>query len=168
MTKRQARRSAREILRIVPLVMRSLAAALRVVGELPAPAHFGLLMVMMEQPRTLSQLAALQGVTLPTMSNSISAMVQRGGVRRTAPVSDRRVVVIEVTPAGRATVERVGRAAETHLLHLLSPLDRNAGRQLRAGLEVMRAAFGTGARQLPASREGRTRRTKLQPPAGRI
>src|SRR5262244_4147809 len=91
MTRDQARESAREILEIIPLVMRTVAAELRAAGELPAPAHFGLLSVLSERPRMLTELASIQGVSLPTMSNSISAMVERGWVRRTAPDTDRRV-----------------------------------------------------------------------------
>src|SRR3954451_10774788 len=98
MTRTHAREAAREILKIVPLVMRTVAAELRAAGELPAPAHFGLLTMLSAQSRTLTELATLQGVSLPTMSNSISSMVDRGWVRRTAPGRDRRVVIIEVTP----------------------------------------------------------------------
>jgi DNA-binding MarR family transcriptional regulator len=144
MTRTEARGSAREILKIVPLVMRTVAAELRAAGELPAPAHFGLLTMLVEHPRTLSELAALQGVSLPTMSNSISAMVDRGWVRRTAPTTDRRVVIIEVTATGRGTVERVGRAAEAHLSLLLAPLDTEARRRLKAGLGVLRKVFAQG------------------------
>src|SRR6476646_4720359 len=100
MTRDQARESARDILEIVPLVMRTVAAELRSAGEMPAPAHFGLLSLLSARPRMLTELAALQGVSLPTMSNSISAMVDRGWVRRLAPESDRRVVIIEVTTTG--------------------------------------------------------------------
>src|ERR1700710_1091132 len=115
MTRVQAREAAREILEIIPLVMRTVAAELRAAGEMPAPAHFGLLSVLSVQSRMLTDLAALQGVSLPTMSNSISAMVERGWVRRAAPEGDRRVVMIDVTPTGRAALERVSRAAEVHL-----------------------------------------------------
>jgi DNA-binding MarR family transcriptional regulator len=135
---------AREILKIIPLVMRTVAAELRAAGELPAPAHFGLLTMLSAQPRTLSELASLQGVSLPTMSNSISAMVQRGWVRRTAPPEDRRVAIIEVTPTGRAAVERVGRAAEAHLAVMLTPLDATSRRRLQAGLAVLRRIFSEG------------------------
>src|SRR4051812_5852459 len=139
--KRQSRDVAREILKIIPLVMRTVAAELRAAGELPAPAHFGLLTLLTAQPRTLTELAALQGVSLPTMSNSISAMVERGWVRRSAPQKDRRVVLIEVTPTGKATVERVGRAAEAHLAVMLAPLDAAARRRLQGGLAVLRKIF---------------------------
>jgi DNA-binding MarR family transcriptional regulator len=138
---RASRGVAREILKIIPLVMRTVAAELRAAGELPAPAHFGLLTMLSAQPRTLSELANLQGVSLPTMSNSISAMVQRGWVRRTAPPKDRRVVIIEVTPTGKAAVERVGRAAEAHLAVMLAPLDAASRRRLQAGLGVLRRIF---------------------------
>src|SRR2546423_14051248 len=109
MTRDQARETARELLEIIPLVMRTVAAELRAAGEMPAPAHFGLLSILNVRPRMLSDLASLQGVSLPTMSSSISAMVERGWVRRTspAPESDRRVVTIEVTATGRAALERV-------------------------------------------------------------
>jgi len=137
----QARESARAILKIVPLVMRTVAAELRAAGELPAPAHFGLLSLLVAQPRTLSELAALQGVSLPTMSNSISAMVDRGWVRRTSPPADRRVVIIDVTPLGRAAVDRVGRASEAHLADVLVPLDTASRRRLQAGLGVLRRVF---------------------------
>ena len=82
MTRVQARDTARDILEIIPLVMRTVAAELRAAGEMPAPAHFGLLSILSVRPRMLSDLASLQGVSLPTMSNSISAMVERGWVRR--------------------------------------------------------------------------------------
>jgi DNA-binding MarR family transcriptional regulator len=144
MTKRPSRDVAREILKIIPLVMRTVAAELRAAGELPAPAHFGLLTMLSAQPRTLSELAGLQGVSLPTMSNSISSMVQRGWVRRTAPPRDRRVVIIEVTPTGKAALERVGRAAEAHLSIMLTPLDAVSRRRLQGGLAVLRRIFSEG------------------------
>jgi DNA-binding MarR family transcriptional regulator len=160
MMKRSSRGVAREILKIIPLVMRTVAAELRAAGELPAPAHFGLLTMLSAHPRTLSELANLQGVSLPTMSNSITSMVQRGWVRRTAPPKDRRVVIIEVTPTGRAALERVGRAAEAHLGVILAPLDAASRRRLQGGLAVLRNVFsdvhGPGRNQRPRAAKPRT------------
>ena len=140
MTRGQARESARDILEIIPLVMRTVAAELRAAGEMPAPAHFGLLSILSVRPRMLTDLASIQGVSLPTMSNSISAMVERGWVRRAAPEGDRRVVMIEVTPTGRAALERVTRAAEAHLADLIAPLDLPARRRPAGGLGVLKAS----------------------------
>ena len=141
MTRDQARETARDILQIIPLVMRAVAAELRSAGEMPAPAHFGLLSILSHRPRSLTELAALQGVSLPTMSSSISSMVDRGWVRRAAPDADRRVVMVEVTAAGKAALERVARAAEGHLAEVLAPLDAPARRRLHGGLGVLRRVF---------------------------
>lgn len=142
MTRSSSRVAAREILKIIPLVMRTVAAELRAAGEMPAPAHFGLLTILGTQPRTLTELALLQGVSLPTMSNSISTLVQRGWVKRSSPGKDRRVVLIEITALGKATVERVGKAAEAHLAEMLAVLEPASSRRLRAGLGVLRQVFG--------------------------
>ncbi|HZR22518.1 MAG TPA: MarR family transcriptional regulator [Vicinamibacterales bacterium] len=157
MTRDQAREAARDILQIVPLVMRAVAAELRAAGELPAPAQFGLLSILSQRPRTLTELAALQGVSLPTMSSSISLMVERGWVRRNAPEEDKRVVVVEVTATGRAALDRVAKAAETHLAEVLTPLDAPSRRRLHAGLGVLRKVF-TPATPPPTSERRRNRK----------
>ena len=166
MTRERAHETARELLEIMPLVMRTVLAGLRAAGELPAPAHFPLLMTLAEEARTITELAELRGVSLPTMSNSITALVQRGWARRVTSESlpssealparvkprrpgahpadrrkDRRVVLVEVTASGRAALERVARAAEQHVAAVLTPLDLAAVRQLHAGVEVLRRVF---------------------------
>jgi DNA-binding MarR family transcriptional regulator len=159
MTKSQAREAARRLLEVMPLVMRTVAAELRAAGELPAPAHFPLLHLLSEQPRTLSELAAFRGVSLPSMSSSVTTLVARGWIKRLTPGADRRVVMLEVTPGGRAALDRVARCAEQHIADVLSPLGEPARRRLQSGLNVMRVAFA--APPQPAAgraRQGRTRR----------
>ena len=139
--------------------MRTVAAELRAAGEMPAPAHFGLLTVLGGQPRTLTELAQLQGVSLPTMSNSISTMVEKGWVTRTSPAGDRRVAIIEVTPIGKATLDRVRKAAEAHLAERLAILDAPSRRRLQAGLSVLRRVFAAP----PATVAGRQTRSNPEP-----
>jgi DNA-binding MarR family transcriptional regulator len=155
MNRAQARDAARELLEIMPLVMRTVAAELRSAGELPAPAHFGLLMILSERGRTLTELATLRGVSLPTMSASVTALVQRGWIKRAAPGKDRRTVLLEVTTSGRGALDRVGRAAESHLSEVLAPLDAASRRRLIAGLGVLRKVFAAP----PETAAGRRRRT---------
>jgi DNA-binding MarR family transcriptional regulator len=161
MTRVQARETAHELLEIIPLVMRTVAAELRAAGEMPAPAHFGLLSILAVRPRMLTDLASIQGVSLPTMSNSISAMVERGWVRRAAPEADRRVVMIEATATGRAALERVSRCAEAHLADVLAPLDLPARKRLQGGLGVLRKVFAgaptTASRKTPRTPAKRAR-----------
>jgi DNA-binding MarR family transcriptional regulator len=156
MTREQARETARDILQIIPLVMRTVAAELRAGGELRTPTHFGLLSMLSERPRMLTELASLQGVSLPTISNSVSALVERGWVRRTAAGRDRRVVVIEVTTAGRAALDRVARCAETHLAEVVAPLDIAARRRLQRGLGVLQQIFAATGRPPALKKRYRT------------
>lgn len=150
-----ARDAARDVLAIIPLVMRTVAAELRAGGELPAPAHFALLTLLARQPSSVSELAQLRGVSLPTMSNSVTALIRRGWARRRPSTDDRRVLIVEATPEGRAAVERIGRAAERRLARLLAPLDRAAARRLHEGLAVLRTVFsdapGCAPRPKPSS-----------------
>ena len=147
MTRDQARETARDILEIIPLVMRTVAAELRAAGELPAPAHFGLLSMLSVRTRMLTDLASLQGVSLPTMSSSISAMVERGWVRRAAPEDDRRVVIIEVTATGRAALERVSRAPKRTSPKCSRRSTCPARRRLVGGLGVLRKVFAARRRR---------------------
>jgi len=93
------------------------------------------------------------------MSNSITTLEQRGWVKRSSPGRDRRVVLIEVTPTGKATVERVGRAAEAHLAELLSTLEPAERRRLRVGLGVLGRVFAD-APHSPTPARTRARRVR--------
>jgi DNA-binding MarR family transcriptional regulator len=159
MTRTLARDTARKLLEIMPLVMRTVAAELRAAGELPAPAHFPLLHVLSERPRTLSELASLRGVSLPSMSNSVTSLVGRGWVRRTEPGRDRRVLMVEVTAGGRAALDRVTRSAERHLADALVRLDSPSARRLQAGLGVLRDVFASP----PAAAERRRHAGRTRP-----
>src|SRR5687767_8872488 len=49
----------------------------------------------------------LGGLSLPTLSRSIEALVQRGYVSRAEDAQDRRVKRLRVTPKGRKTIDRL-------------------------------------------------------------
>ena len=98
--------TARQIMEVVPMVMRTLALEMRMAGHLPEAAHCPLLLLLAERPHNLSQLAVRHAVSLPTMSNSISTLVERGWVTRSRSPHDRRVVHVSLTPHGFAGVVR--------------------------------------------------------------
>ena len=80
------------------------------------------------------------GVTSGTMTNRVDRLVRRGLVRRESDPADRRSVRVELTPAGRATVDGA-------LVDLLE-----AEHELLAGLDgPTRTTLADGLRQLLAS-----------------
>jgi DNA-binding MarR family transcriptional regulator len=133
--------AARELLEIIPLAMRSLGSQLRNFANLPVPGHFRLLFMLAEGPHNLSELAKKHNVTLPTMSNTISTLVEHGWVQRTQSEHDRRQISIELTAAGQAILNTVQTQVESRIAHVLEPISDNELDQLIAGLAVLRSAF---------------------------
>lgn len=130
---------ARQLLEIMPLIGRVLAADLR--GSDHIPAHFRLLGMLCFKRWSLSELAEKQAVSLPTMSASISTLEERGWVHRTPSPEDRRVVLVEVTETGRAEFERVFTRSVDRLARLLETLSEEDRQKLLDGLAVLRRVF---------------------------
>jgi DNA-binding MarR family transcriptional regulator len=143
MNKSDNTHTAQQVVEIVPLVMRIVAAELRQTQPAIIPAHLGVLFLLEHKPRNLTELADLQAVSLPTMSNTISKMSAEGWVTRTRAAHDRRMVLIEITPAGQAILSKMG----DHIIHkvaqLLDPLSPEELDALQAGLAILRRSFIT-------------------------
>ncbi len=138
---RKTRIAARQVVEVIPLVMRTLALEMRSTGYLLAPVHCPLMVMLAEGSHNLSELAETQAVSLPTMSNSISALVERGWVTRVRAPHDRRMVLVELTPAGRTVLEEVKRSVEGRVGRLLASLSPAECDQLLTGLEVLCGCF---------------------------
>ena len=86
--------------------------------------------------QTVGDLARRQGVSLPTMSRMVDALVRGGLVVRAGDPGDRRMVRLDVTRRGRELMER-GRARR--ITRLASELDVLAARELSALEEAVGA-----------------------------
>jgi DNA-binding MarR family transcriptional regulator len=143
---------AQQILAIVPPVMRTVAAELRRTDRPVSPAHFGTLYTLSVRPCNLSELAEQQGVSPPTISNTVASLVTRGLVQRTRSREDRRVVVIELTQAGQEHLARVSRQAEERVEAMLEGLSETDRQALVEGLAVLQRIFSV---HQPAAEIGR-------------
>jgi DNA-binding MarR family transcriptional regulator len=132
---------AREIVKVIPQVMRTIGAERHFSGHTMSPAHLRLLTILASHPCNLSELAVRQVVSLPTMSNSISVLVERGWVNRVPSPDDRRQVVLELTPDGRAVLTEIKSRAEARVAEALGKLASNDLASLSAGLAVLEQAF---------------------------
>jgi len=132
---------AQQILEVIPLVMRTIAYELRQTEHVVVTPHFRLLWMLNHRPFSLSELAEHQSVSLPTMSNSITILEERGWVTRSRSDEDRRKVFIELSPAGRAVLDDVQRHAEARVARLLSVLSESDKQTLFSGLSILRDVF---------------------------
>ena len=74
-----------------------------------APHQFSVLVRLEEQPRTPKELAAIEKVSAPSMTRTVSALVAAGLVARADDPTDGRQVILSLTPEGRRTIRDIRR-----------------------------------------------------------
>ncbi len=132
---------AGEVLRVIPLVTRKVAADLRKSERSTKLAYIRLLRIVAKKPRSLSKLSEFHAVSLPTMSKTITTIEKLGWVVRVRSESDRRMVMVEATPAGKAALKEVYDLAIAPIASALDSLTEAQRRQLSQGLAALRDAF---------------------------
>ena len=93
--------AAHELLFVVMLVMRTVAADMRRSPDAMAPAQMGTLMKVAMGPCTMSALARHLWVSPPTVSKSVDMLVRRGWLERWVDKHDRRQTMVRLTVEGR-------------------------------------------------------------------
>lgn len=84
-------------------------------------------------PSRISQIAREEGIRMPTASNALHQLEQRGLVERLRDTSDRRGVRVRLTVQGSDELARVGEERIQYLAEMLSSLNEE---QLRAANEI--------------------------------
>lgn len=109
--------------------------------DLDGPRASLLSVLVFGGPQSVSRLARIEQVSPPAVTKMVDALVAAGLVRRERSTTDRRVVLVAATPAGRRLIER-GRAARVQavaeLLDGTSAADLAA---LRRAAEVIARAL---------------------------
>jgi DNA-binding MarR family transcriptional regulator len=105
-----------------------------------SPARFSTLTTLRYGgPQRLGELARLEGVSQPTMTQSVHGMEADGLVRREPAPDDGRGCVVALTPQGRAVVRR-GRARKIAWVRdALAEIDPAAQDALLAAVEALDA-----------------------------
>ncbi|HET9267060.1 MAG TPA: MarR family transcriptional regulator [Vicinamibacterales bacterium] len=124
--------AARELLHVVMLVMRTVAANMRRSPDSLAPAQMGTLMKVSMAPCTMSALARHLAVSPPTVSKSVDMLVRRGWLERWVDKHDRRLTMVRLTAEGRRVLADIKKRTETHVRHSLSGLTAPEREQLVA------------------------------------
>ncbi len=84
-------------------------------GEL-SRTEAGVLSTLSEGPRRITELAEFEGLAQPTVTVLVAKMEERGLVSRGRDTSDGRVVLVDVTDAGRVALDKL-RARYREVLH---------------------------------------------------
>ena len=129
--------AARQLLHVVMLVMRTVAADMRRAPGAVAPAQMGSLMRVAAGPCTMSDLARYHAVSLPTISKSVGMLVRRGWLERWVDTHDRRQTMVRLTPEGRRVLTGIQKRTEQHVRHSLAALTGAERAQLVGVMTVL-------------------------------
>jgi len=142
------RKVAGEVLEVIPLVTRRVTADLRKSPPSVKLVYIGLLGILASGPRSVGELSEFQCVSLPTMSKTITTIENLGWVSRRRSATDRRVVMVEATPAGRAALTEVYNVAIGSISVALESLTDGQRKRLSGGLDLLRDAFAEVSTEL--------------------
>ncbi|HLT10717.1 MAG TPA: MarR family transcriptional regulator [Micromonosporaceae bacterium] len=105
--------------------------------NLDGPRASVLSILVFAGPQPVGRLAAMEHVTAPAITKTVTALETAGLVRRFRSTSDRRVVLVEATARGREVLER-GRAARVELLAgMLAALSERDRRTLARAAQII-------------------------------
>lgn len=142
---------AHSIIEIVPRLSRLMRKDLRLHSEglFTEPQFRVMARLYREGPQCLSDLAELQGVSLPTMSKLVQGLETRGLVGRERDAADRRRSVLALTSEGREAYESLLRCTEQHIVEWIRALSVPERTHIIEALELLDTLFS----QVNLSRE---------------
>ena len=88
----------------------------------------------------MSHLVGQLGVSTSTVSGLVDRLVDHGFVTRHDDPSDRRQVVVTVTPAGREFIDRMRELGNAQFRSLIAHLDSHDLRTVRRSIEILARA----------------------------
>jgi DNA-binding MarR family transcriptional regulator len=146
---------AREVLEVVPLVMRAIRSEMRShrTPDLTVPQFRALFYLNRNEGASLSELAEHIGLTLPSMSTMIDGLVVRSLVTRQTHASDRRRVTLTLTARGRTTLQSMRDATQAHLAERLAVLPSSERAAVVQAMQALRPIF-TPRRQMETEQLG--------------
>ena len=134
---------AREVLDVVPLVMRTVRAQMRRhrTPGLSVP-HFRVLAFLnRNEGANLSEVADYIGLTLPSMSTLMAGLVTRDLVTRQTSATDRRRVTLDLTTHGKAVLEAARQDTQARLAEILMALSAAERTAIVQAMRALRTVF---------------------------
>jgi DNA-binding MarR family transcriptional regulator len=111
--------------------------------DLDGPRASLLSVLVFAGPQPMTRLAELEQVSAPAITKLVSALESAGLAQRERSETDRRVVLVSATPAGKRLLER-GRAARVRAIAaLLADATEAELQTLRAASDVIAAGLTT-------------------------
>lgn len=88
-----------------------------------APHHFSVMCRLEEAPRTPGELAEIERVSAPSMTRTVAGLVELGYVERTQHPTDKRQVIVTLTPQARQVLKDIRRKRDAWMSVRVGHLD---------------------------------------------
>lgn len=148
--KPSGRETAALLMDAMPLVMRHIRNEMRSNPNMRGPTlpqFRALVFLSRHQGASLSQVAGRIGLTLPSVSKIVDALVTRGLVTRAASENDRRYVSLSLSKLGRETLAQAGRGTQTRLAEKVAGLSPEQLVMVCEAMQALQSVLGgTGDR----------------------
>ena len=133
----------REVLDVIPMVMRSLRAEFRSHrgNDLSIPQYRTLMFLRRSPGKSLADLAEHLGITPPSTSKLVDGLVKRGLVDRQDFPVDRRRIVLSLTPAGAELAEASLRLSQEVYRRRFAALPKESLGIIKQAMEALRPIF---------------------------
>jgi DNA-binding MarR family transcriptional regulator len=137
---------AREVVEVVPLIMRALVGEMRRhrATDLSVPQFRTRAFLNRHEGACLSDVAEHIGLTLPSMSKMIDGLVARGRVLRHIHPRDRRRVTLALTERGGEALQVAREATRAFLAARLATLPESQLAAIVRAMGVLRPIFDGG------------------------
>jgi MarR family transcriptional regulator for hemolysin len=96
-----------------------------------------MILTQAEKPMSVKAISDAMGLSVPGISRSIDAMVQRGEVTREEDPRDRRCKMVSVTPRGRRLYERLTAVRLAGVRRFVEELEQDEQEALAHGLDAV-------------------------------
>jgi DNA-binding MarR family transcriptional regulator len=140
---------ARELLDVVPTVMRDIRSEMRSrrASGLTVPQFRALMFVSRNKGSSLSELANHMGLTLPSISRLVDGLIARSMITREEHPDDRRRMRLAVTSAGRECFEASRRGTLAYLAEKLDQVTTDDREIITRAMETLRTVFAASGQQ---------------------
>jgi len=135
--------TVREMLEVVPLVMRTVRTKVRDCRtlNLSVPQFRALGFVHRNPGASLSDVAEHIGLTLPSMSKLIDGLVERKLVIRQSHSGDRRRMTLKLTARGRALLQSAHESTQASLAERLTTLSESERTTVVRAMRILHPLF---------------------------
>jgi DNA-binding MarR family transcriptional regulator len=133
--------AAQELLAVLPLLTRLVAAEVRREGDETTMPQFRVLTHLAEGPLTVSGLARRRRVSLQSMGELVQLLVERGWVARAPDPTDRRQQLLILTEHGRQYHEIMQTRVMAQIVPLLARLDAHEMAAVQVALPALHRIF---------------------------